>query len=57
MEAVRAGHRTTHAIMDALNLSYAAANRRVNELLELGLLRIDRSTPSRPRHLTLRDPS
>lgn len=57
IEAVRAGHRTTQAIMDALNLSYAAANRRVNELLELGLLRIDRSTPSRPRHLTLRDPS
>jgi ATP-dependent DNA helicase RecG len=49
IEAVRAGHRTTAAIQDALQLTYATANRRVNELLADGRLRIDRTARGRSR--------
>lgn len=47
LEAVRAGHRTTSAIQEALHLTYATANRRVNELLALGRLQIDRTAHAR----------
>lgn len=36
VEAVRAGHTTTQGIADRLDLTYAKANRRVNELLAAG---------------------
>lgn len=55
LEAVRAGHRTANAIKDALGLSYAATNRRINELLTSGRLSMDRSSDTRSRLLTLRE--
>lgn len=57
LEAVRAGHRTTIAIQQALSISYAAANRRVNELLQAGRLILDHSSPTsgRSRHFRVAD--
>jgi len=49
LEAVRAGHRTTQDIERTLHISYAAANRRVNELLADGRLVIDRESSGRAR--------
>lgn len=55
LEAVRAGYRTTRAIEKALSITYATANRRVNELLAEGHLALDPSVVGKSRHFVVRD--